>query len=204
MSAGTSSARARLRGGGEEDSKLLSGRTHLWRLPVISVCQIRHSPGRAMLSFLGRGRGGEEPEPSSQPMETSDVSLADAERVTLRCEAVLEGHGAEEVSIARVWHCAWDPTGKTLATCSSDKTCRIWAKSAAAGNTWVTVAELEGVHSRTVRQAAWSPCGAFNQSITRRLLFRPLLDRPSFFPINLARCWSDGRVACLPNARGST
>ena len=204
MSAGTSSARARLRGGGEEYSKLLSGRTHLWRLPVISVCQIRHSPGRAMLSFLGRGRGGEEPEPSSQPMETSDVSLADAERVTLRCEAVLEGHGAEEVSIARVWHCAWDPTGKTLATCSSDKTCRIWAKSAAAGNTWVTVAELEGVHSRTVRQAAWSPCGAFNQSITRRLLFRPLLDRPSFFPINLARCWSDGRVACLPNARGST
>ena len=157
-----------------------------------------------MLSFLGRGSGGEEPEPSSQPMETSDVSLADAERVTLRCEAVLEGHGAEEVSIARVWHCAWDPTGKTLATCSSDKTCRIWAKSAAAGNTWVTVAELEGVHSRTVRQAAWSPCGAFNQSITRRLLFRPLLDRPSFFPVNPARCWSDGRVACLPNARGST
>jgi WD40 repeat protein len=93
-------------------------------------------------------------------MDTSEVSLADAERVTLRCEAVLEGHGADEVGVARVWHCAWDPAGKTLATCSSDKTCRIWAKSAAAGNSWVTVAELEGVHSRTVRQAAWSPCGA--------------------------------------------
>jgi WD40 repeat protein len=93
-------------------------------------------------------------------MDTSEVSLANAERVTLRCEAILEGHGADEVGVARVWHCAWDPAGKTLATCSSDKTCRIWAKSAAAGNSWVTVAELEGVHSRTVRQAAWSPCGA--------------------------------------------
>ena len=117
-------------------------------------------PKAPMLSFLGRGKGGEAPEPSSQPMDTSEVSLANAERVTLRCEAILEGHGADEVGVARVWHCAWDPAGKTLATCSSDKTCRIWAKSAAAGNSWVTVAELEGVHSRTVRQAAWSPCGA--------------------------------------------
>jgi hypothetical protein len=131
-----------------------------------------------MLSFLGRGKGGEAPEPSSQPMDTSEVSLADAERVTLRCEAVLEGHGADEVGVARVWHCAWDPAGKTLATCSSDKTCRIWAKSAAAAGRCGRRRGLLAVRPHT---------GATMTAATNsNLSHLPIAQRRVFFPINLA------------------
>ena len=59
----------------------------------------------------------------------------------------------------RAWCVAWEPQGRFLATCSSDRTARLWAPSRAAGGAWVTVAELEGVHNRTVRSVAWSPCG---------------------------------------------
>jgi WD40 repeat protein len=109
-----------------------------------------------MLSFLGRGAsGGEEgasaPRPPSH--EDASVDLASAPALDLTLEATLSGH------TDRVWSVAWEPQGRTLATCSSDKTVRLWAPSRAAGGAWVTVAELEGVHTRTVRQVAWSPCG---------------------------------------------
>jgi WD40 repeat protein len=74
--------------------------------------------------------------------------------VTIELVAELEGHDD------RVWGMQWEPRGRCLASTSSDKTCRLWSQSAAAGGNWVTVAELEGVHNRTVRQVSWSPCGA--------------------------------------------
>ena len=116
-----------------------------------------------MLSFLGRGKGGGESggvgsasDPSSAaPRPDAPASnLAGADAVEISLQATLEGH------TDRVWCVAWEPQGRSLATCSSDKTVRLWAPSRAAGGAWVTVAELEGVHNRTVRSVAWSPCGA--------------------------------------------
>lgn len=64
--------------------------------------------------------------------------------------ATLEGH--EE----RVWNVAWSPSGSLLASCSGDKTIRIWGKE---GENWVCKTVLDEGHTRTVRSVAWSPCG---------------------------------------------
>jgi WD40 repeat protein len=123
-----------------------------------------------MLSFLGRGRGGggggdaapsptpgtsaaAATAPSSAVAAADDDLCRDGAEIEIVCEDTLEGHSG------RVWCVAWEPHGRCLATCSSDKTVRLWAPSRAAGGAWVTVAELEGVHNRTVRTVAWSPCG---------------------------------------------
>ena len=82
-------------------------------------------------------------------------NLGGAQSVAIKLAANLQGH------TDRAWCVAWEPHGRFLATCSSDKTARLWAPSAAAGGAWVTVAELEGVHTRTVRHVSWSPCGTF-------------------------------------------
>ena len=133
-------------------------------LPPRSLARARHNARRgAMLSFLGRGKGGGESggvESASDPSsaaprpDTPASSLAGADALEISLQATLEGH------TDRVWCVAWEPQGRSLATCSSDKTVRLWAPSRAAGGAWVTVAELEGVHNRTVRSVAWSPCGA--------------------------------------------
>ena len=105
-----------------------------------------------MLSFLGRG-GASEKDAADMDAEPSTSDLSDASSVSITLEATLEGH------TDRAWCVAWEPQGRFLATCSSDRTARLWAPSRAAGGAWVTVAELEGVHNRTVRSVAWSPCG---------------------------------------------
>jgi WD40 repeat protein len=118
-----------------------------------------------MLSFLGRGKPSDpppEPSPAPDPPPASSAppppsappDFSDAKAVTIELVAELEGHDD------RVWGMQWEPRGRCLASTSSDKTCRLWSQSAAAGGNWVTVAELEGVHNRTVRQVSWSPCGA--------------------------------------------
>lgn len=69
----------------------------------------------------------------------------------------LEGH------TDRVWSLAWNPiTGgngvpAVFASCSGDKTVRIWEKLLS--GSWNCTAILEDQHSRTVRSCAWSPCG---------------------------------------------
>ena len=89
-----------------------------------------------MLSFLGRGKGGGESggvgsasDPSSAaPRPDAPASnLAGADAVEISLQATLEGH------TDRVWCVAWEPQGRSLATCSSDKTVRLWAPSRAAG-----------------------------------------------------------------------
>jgi len=98
-------------------------------------------------------------------------------------EQVLEGHSD------RVWHLAWSPQGDTLASCSSDKTVRLWCPGPEGGaavggaapgagvgagvgvgarqsspssplSLFACAAKLEDSHTKTVRCAAWSPDGA--------------------------------------------
>lgn len=70
----------------------------------------------------------------------------------------LEGH------VDRVWSLAWNPTSCTttgspaiLASCSGDKTVRIWEQSPS--GSFHCKAVLEETHTRTVRSCSWSPSG---------------------------------------------
>ena len=65
------------------------------------------------------------------------------------------------------------PAGDLLATCSGDRTVRIWAERAgyiaatATGGqpskqeAWTCTAVLEEAHSRTIRSVSWSPNGRY-------------------------------------------
>lgn len=69
-----------------------------------------------------------------------------------KCVQPLYGHAD------RVWHAAWSPSGETLATCSGDKTIRVWLNAC---SSWSCVAILADVATRTIRCCEWSPCGRY-------------------------------------------
>ncbi|KAL9255879.1 CIA1-like protein [Drosera capensis] len=77
--------------------------------------------------------------------------------VELREIESLEGH------TDRVWSLAWNPTSGVrgnpvlFASCSGDKTVRIWEQSPSGAFKCKFV--LEETHTRTVRSCAWSPSG---------------------------------------------
>ncbi|PIN16808.1 WD40 repeat protein [Handroanthus impetiginosus] len=85
------------------------------------------------------------------------MNFAD-ENFELREIQRLDGH------TDRVWGLAWKPaTGvegvpAVLASCSGDKTVRIWQQSSVSGS-FQCKAVLEEKHNRTVRSCAWSPSG---------------------------------------------
>lgn len=60
----------------------------------------------------------------------------------------------------RVWQVAWSPNGNMLASCSGDKTVRIWANTSHSdASKWDCIDVLDGAHKRTIRSVAWAPNG---------------------------------------------
>ncbi|CAN0213034.1 unnamed protein product [Pylaiella littoralis] len=78
----------------------------------------------------------------------------------LEVTATLEGH------TERVWCVAWSPDGRLLASCSSDKTIRVWCRSKGSHGGWSCAALLEDGATRTVRCCDWSPCGRFIAAVS--------------------------------------
>ncbi|THH00038.1 hypothetical protein EW026_g2430 [Hermanssonia centrifuga] len=75
--------------------------------------------------------------------------------------AELEGHDD------RAWHIAWNPTRNLLASCSADKTVRLYNFSSSTSQSDGITSELTFTHNttiptghtKTVRAVAWSPSG---------------------------------------------
>ncbi|KIJ30512.1 hypothetical protein M422DRAFT_61703 [Sphaerobolus stellatus SS14] len=78
--------------------------------------------------------------------------------VDLECKIVpiaeLTGHA--EV----VWNIAWNPTKPLLASCSADKTVRLYNYTqSSSGLKFTTATSIATEHARTVRAVAWAPSG---------------------------------------------
>ncbi|CAL5220729.1 g2787 [Coccomyxa viridis] len=59
----------------------------------------------------------------------------------------------------RAWNLAWSPSGETLASCSGDKTVRLWTRRSPGSEEWVCDAILEESQTRTIRCCSWAPGG---------------------------------------------
>ncbi|CAH0481798.1 unnamed protein product [Peronospora belbahrii] len=70
----------------------------------------------------------------------------------------LEGHSE------RVWHVSWRFDSKLLASCSGDRTIRLW--SANGSGIWECVGILEDAQGRTIRACEWSPDGRYLASVS--------------------------------------
>jgi len=68
--------------------------------------------------------------------------------------AELAGHGD------RAWHVAWNPAKPLLATCSADKSVRLYTYTADPSPTFSFHTSIPTGHTKTVRAVAWSPSGS--------------------------------------------
>ncbi|KAL3700400.1 hypothetical protein R1sor_018422 [Riccia sorocarpa] len=104
--------------------------------------------GKLSVSDKSKDEGGEE---AAVESSRNGIGLG----LSLRLVQQLEGH------LDRVWSVAWSPSGRTLVSCSGDKSCRLWENSSASASSpnWRCQAVLEGGHNRTIRACDWSPDG---------------------------------------------
>lgn len=58
----------------------------------------------------------------------------------------------------RAWHVSWSHDGKYLASCSGDKTMKIYTL---VDGKWNCIATLGDAHTRTIRSCEWSHCGRY-------------------------------------------
>ncbi|XP_064031567.1 probable cytosolic iron-sulfur protein assembly protein CIAO1 [Pogoniulus pusillus] len=87
------------------------------------------------------------------------VKLYEEEEDDWVCCATLEGHEST------VWSVAFDGSGERLASCSDDRTVRIWRRYQPGNEegvvcngtdpTWKCICNLSGYHSRTIYDVAW-------------------------------------------------
>jgi WD40 repeat protein len=59
----------------------------------------------------------------------------------------------------RAWHVAWNPAKPLLATCSADKSVRLYAYTTDPSPIFVLHTSIPTGHTKTVRGVAWSPSG---------------------------------------------
>jgi WD40 repeat protein len=67
---------------------------------------------------------------------------------------ILSGHDD------RAWHVAWNPAKPLLATCSADKSVRLYTYTADPSPTFSFYTSIPTGHTKTVRAVAWSPSGS--------------------------------------------
>ncbi|KAF7313465.1 putative cytosolic iron-sulfur protein assembly protein 1 [Mycena chlorophos] len=59
----------------------------------------------------------------------------------------------------RVWHSAWNPIKPLIASCSADKSVRLYSYTSAATPAFSHITTIPTGHTKTVRGVAWAPSG---------------------------------------------
>ena len=60
----------------------------------------------------------------------------------------------------RTWHVSWNPAKSLLATCSADKSVRLYSYTAGPSPSFALHTSIPTGHTKTVRSLAWSPSGS--------------------------------------------
>jgi WD40 repeat protein len=89
------------------------------------------------------------------------VSVADlsGEITSLSIKLLLSSLYCDIGHDGRAWHVAWNPAKPLLATCSADKSVRLYAYTSDPSPNCVLHTSIPTGHTKTVRGIAWSPSG---------------------------------------------